>query len=255
LMVGRSIVVSASKDSTLRVWHHPSGRCVHVLRGHSAPVARIFDIGEGRIVSTCSQRNEKRDHEMRVWDVRSGGCISTLTGHRGSVAGVLILRSGGMLSWTRDGEFGLWSIKNFRRRWLRRQPWTSISEVVESANDDIVCCRGNGVAFTWNLRDGTILTTSLLGRIDEDPAFAEPEILDRWAGVLSDGDMRAQWVDRHLVLRCGVRSPAVVWHSDNRGELVSVSRTGIVGVVDGNRWRFLDALDGGSVEGRPRVMR
>ena len=86
-------VVSASYDSTLKVWDVATGECVATLEGHSECVRcgvhctfamiwlRRRSIGvavfpDGRRVVSGSL-----DKTLKVWDVETGECVATLEGH------------------------------------------------------------------------------------------------------------------------------------------------------------------------------
>ena len=60
-----SWLVSGSRDSTIRVWDLDTGRCRHVLRGHTDSV-RCLEL-QGRFAVSGSY-----DHTVRVWDYQRG---------------------------------------------------------------------------------------------------------------------------------------------------------------------------------------
>ena len=61
--------VSASFDTTLRVWDLASGACLHVLAGHSAEARRVMVTRDGRTAVSASN-----DRTLRAWDLSSGSC-------------------------------------------------------------------------------------------------------------------------------------------------------------------------------------
>ena len=98
--------MTASGDSTLRVWRLADGACLRTLTGHTGGVHAVMDVGGGRVASGGE------DRVLRVWDVLSGrqlqqtstgedgiGCAAALWGDRvATVHGV--------------GEIRLWSLSN-----------------------------------------------------------------------------------------------------------------------------------------------
>jgi WD40 repeat protein len=58
-------VVTASADSTARVWDAQSGKCLKVLQGHQKQVNSAAFSPDGQRVVTASW-----DHTARVWDTR-----------------------------------------------------------------------------------------------------------------------------------------------------------------------------------------
>jgi WD40 repeat protein len=71
-------VVSASHDTTLKVWELASGREVATLRGHIYRVTACAVTPDGRHVASASH-----DTTLKVWDLAIYTCRFT---HRGDAA-------------------------------------------------------------------------------------------------------------------------------------------------------------------------
>ena len=69
-------IISASKDTTLRIWDADTGKCLHILEGHTQNVTKFIFSPDGSMVLSCSD-----DGTLRLWNIASGMCIQTLTGH------------------------------------------------------------------------------------------------------------------------------------------------------------------------------
>ena len=72
--------VSASDDSTIRLWHLSSGRCRRILRGHTGPVNAVCFSSDGRRLLSGSQ-----DGTMRLWERKTGACVRVFCGHARAV--------------------------------------------------------------------------------------------------------------------------------------------------------------------------
>ncbi|KAG5517904.1 hypothetical protein PMAC_000359 [Pneumocystis sp. 'macacae'] len=78
-------IVTCSKDSTIRIWHHvghvigEKRHYIHVLRGHHAAVNAV-QLKEDRIVSASGDRT------IRIWNVYTGTCLRTIMCHQRGVA-------------------------------------------------------------------------------------------------------------------------------------------------------------------------
>jgi eukaryotic-like serine/threonine-protein kinase len=73
-------VVTASFDSTARVWDAETGKELTLLKGHTGAVPSASFSGDGRRVVTSS-----RDFTARVWDAETGKELTLLKGHTGAV--------------------------------------------------------------------------------------------------------------------------------------------------------------------------
>ncbi|MEK7396124.1 MAG: hypothetical protein AAB116_04210, partial [Candidatus Poribacteria bacterium] len=68
-------VVSASWDSTLKVWDIETGDEIRTLKGHSSRVLSVAITPDGRKVVSASS-----DNTLKVWDIETGDEIRTLKG-------------------------------------------------------------------------------------------------------------------------------------------------------------------------------
>lgn len=98
---GRTLV-SASYDSTVRVWDILSGKCRHVLAGHGQKVyAVVYD----HLREQCMSGSE--DGTIRLWSTVTGECIRLLEGH-GSLVGLLNIRPSSIVSAAADSSINVW---------------------------------------------------------------------------------------------------------------------------------------------------
>jgi WD40 repeat protein len=98
--------VSASSDSTLRVWNLVSGICVRTLRGHRKSVRAVALAADGRTLVSGSH-----DNTLRVWDLAEGRCLRTLHGHTNWVNAVAVTPDGKLaVSASADGTLRAWDV-------------------------------------------------------------------------------------------------------------------------------------------------
>ncbi len=69
-------MVTASSDSTARIWDGESGKEIAVLKGHTGSVQSAAFSPDGKRVVTTSS-----DATARIWDAESGKEIAVLKGH------------------------------------------------------------------------------------------------------------------------------------------------------------------------------
>ena len=88
------------------MWELGSGRCEHVLRGHTDDVRGVSASSDGRVAASCSF-----DKTLRVWDLTTGQEVSTLEGHTDKVFGVAMSGDGGtVVSCSWDMSVRVWDV-------------------------------------------------------------------------------------------------------------------------------------------------
>ncbi len=102
--------VSASDDTTLRVWDLETGRSLFSLKGHSGEVNAIAVTSDGRRAVSASD-----DRTLRVWDLESGTSLFSLEGHSGPVYAMAVTPDGRRAvsaSW--DKTLRVWDLESGR---------------------------------------------------------------------------------------------------------------------------------------------
>lgn len=94
-------MLTAALDSTVRLWHVSSGRCLRTFFGHVEGVWALA--GDTLRVVSGSE-----DRTVKVWDGRTGRCERTFTGHLGPVTCVGLSDSR-MCSGSEDCEVRMYS--------------------------------------------------------------------------------------------------------------------------------------------------
>ena len=97
-------MLTASLDSTLRLWEVPTGRCLRTFFGH---IEGVWALGADtlRVVSGAQDRMTK------VWDPRTGKCERTYTGHTGPVT-CIGLSDSRLATGSEDGEVRMYCFRD-----------------------------------------------------------------------------------------------------------------------------------------------
>ncbi|TGO28952.1 hypothetical protein BPAE_0021g00770 [Botrytis paeoniae] len=75
-----NLLVSASRDKTLRIWDVSTGYCVKTIRGHADWVRDVAPSFDGRWLLSAGV-----DQTARIWDASSGEPKATLLGHENTI--------------------------------------------------------------------------------------------------------------------------------------------------------------------------
>lgn len=104
----RSIVVSGSLDTTIRIWNIIEGCCLYTLVGHQSLTSGMQLRGNTLVSANA-------DSTIKVWNIEDGTCLHTLAGnnrHFSAVTSLQFLRDDMIVTSSDDGTVKLWDIKN-----------------------------------------------------------------------------------------------------------------------------------------------
>ncbi|KAJ1328039.1 dynein assembly factor with WDR repeat domains 1 [Microdochium nivale] len=100
-------IVSASDDSTVKIWSVQAGACEATFEGHTDSVrSAAFSPDGQRIVSASN------DNTVKVWSVQTGTCEATFEGHTDSVRSAAFSPDGQrIVSASNDNTVKVWSVQ------------------------------------------------------------------------------------------------------------------------------------------------
>ncbi|CAM6003121.1 unnamed protein product [Sphagnum balticum] len=94
------VITTSGWDKTARVWDVATGKCVHVLRGHTYGVQCAAVHGTTLVTGSS-------DDTVRVWNLQTGECTHTLKGHTSCVRCVAF-NGTTIVSGSRDRTLRIW---------------------------------------------------------------------------------------------------------------------------------------------------
>jgi WD40 repeat protein len=148
--------VSASGDTTLKVWDLESGRALRTLEGHSAPVRGVAVTPDGKRAVSASG-----DKTLKVWDLESGRALRTLEGHSASVLGVAVTPDGKRaVSASFDKTLKVWDLESGRAlRTLEGHSASVYGVAVTPDGERVVSASLDKTLKVWDLKSGRALRT------------------------------------------------------------------------------------------------
>ncbi|KAI8334301.1 WD40-repeat-containing domain protein [Chlamydoabsidia padenii] len=150
LQFNHRILISGSRDRTIKIWALHTGACLHTLYGHKASVLCLqFD--DKYIISGSS------DATMVMWDVTSAKRIRKLMGHDESV---LNLRFAGnrLVSSSKDRTIRVWDLGTGSTTQVLRGHRAAVN-AVQFKDDMVVSASGDRTIRLWNAATGVSLRT------------------------------------------------------------------------------------------------
>ncbi|WP_437682888.1 TIR domain-containing protein [Sorangium sp. So ce131] len=149
-------IVSASDDTTLKVWDLATGNLLSTLEGHSAGVNACALSPDGqRIVSASSDRT------LKVWDLATGNILSALEGHSYSVNACALSPDGQrIVSASGDRTLKVWDLATGKLLSTLEGHSAGVNACALSPDGQrIVSASGDRTLKVWDLATGKLLST------------------------------------------------------------------------------------------------
>ena len=88
-----TIMISASRDCTIKFFEMPTLREIRTLKGHSEWVRNLIVTRDGKVLISASD-----DGTVKMWDIQTGRQFRTVKAHRGPVRGIALSPDGRCLA-------------------------------------------------------------------------------------------------------------------------------------------------------------
>jgi WD40 repeat protein len=185
------LLVSASRDQTVRVWNGENYASVAVLSGHTDRVSgcavtpsadrivtyaadrtlRVWERSGSGFAPTAVMQGHRdeitcvaidagkertvsgsRDGTIRIWDTTSGRQLHVLDGHRGWITAVLVTEDGWIISCAEDGTMKFWDMD----AGTGHETIVGLCPFVSVAASGAVMCAGDQAGNLWRLERGPV---------------------------------------------------------------------------------------------------
>jgi WD40 repeat protein len=98
------LLISGSKDNTIKIWQPAMGNLIRTLEGHSGAVNSLATTSDNKILVSGSA-----DQTIKLWEIETGEEICTLTGHTGIIYSIAISPDNQtIVSGSQDGTIKIW---------------------------------------------------------------------------------------------------------------------------------------------------
>jgi hypothetical protein len=152
----RRILVTGSRDATIKIWDLDTGELRRTLEGHTDGVETVAVDSTHLLLVSGS-----RDHTIRGWNLETGEALGTLEEHTGGVNSVVLDSvRGGLVSASADKMIKLWELETGRVRCrLSGHILGVLSVAVDSAKGLLVSGSADHTIKVWDMDVGQLRRT------------------------------------------------------------------------------------------------
>ncbi|PIG92705.1 caspase family protein [Gloeocapsopsis sp. IPPAS B-1203] len=149
-------LVSSSGDTTIRIWHLPSGRPLRTLSGHTSAVWSVAIAPDGKSLVSGSG-----DKTIKVWNLETGELLRTMSGSQDTVWAVSISQDGKTLV-SADGNntIKVWNLQSgeLLRSFAAETP--RLRTIALSPDGQTLASGGQGQDINiWDVNTGKLIRT------------------------------------------------------------------------------------------------
>lgn len=146
-------MLSASSDTTLRLWDNSSGKCMRVFEGHTHYVTACAFNSKKFILSASY------DKTVKLWDCDSGANLKTFIGHHSAVlACIFSPADDSILSASSDNTLILWDLNGNHRHTFSGHTWAVRACAFSSNGQFIVSASQDKTLKLWDLQGQCLCT-------------------------------------------------------------------------------------------------
>jgi WD40 repeat protein len=144
LYIDENILLSWSRDHTLRIWDLQVAAPRDTLEGHTSAVLGALLLPNGNVLSWS------KDRTLAIWDVSTGTLVKRLVGHRGAVIGALLLNDGNVLSWSSDCTLRIWNLTDRHHSEVLLGHSSKVNGALELSDGSIISWSKDTTLHLWN---------------------------------------------------------------------------------------------------------
>ncbi len=150
-----SKLVSASNDTTVRLWDIITGKLLHTYTGHSKYVSSVVVSPDKRNILSGSW-----DGTIKLWDIESGKNLITIAAHEEPVIGVAISPDGkDAVSCCSDGTAKIWNLNSGEMRCVLKGHTAQVNcAVFTNDGKRIITSSDDGTTKFWDTNGREIMS-------------------------------------------------------------------------------------------------
>ena len=168
MMPNGRFVISASQDTTIRLWDLVTRSGIWIGRGHDDLVLALAVSSDGRMIVSGSQ-----DMTIRTWNSATGQSHWVGRGHTDRVTAVAVTPNGRFIvSGSRDKTLRLWSVASGKTLWVTEKHASAVTALVVSPDGRYVLSgHDEENLYLWDIATGKRVERKYYGASLEQLGF------------------------------------------------------------------------------------
>jgi WD40 repeat protein len=145
-------LVSASADTTIKLWNLDTGQCLNTLTGHNSSIESIAITPDREMLVSASA-----DTTIKLWSLATGKCLNTLDKHTKTIRSIAINPDDRRLvSGSADGTIRFWDLVRGQELNVL-EGYTGRIMVISPDGKTLVTGGENGSVYLWDLATEKII--------------------------------------------------------------------------------------------------
>jgi WD40 repeat protein len=153
--ISKDLLVSGSRDRTIRVWHAPTGKCVRTIKDeHEGSILCMRVDQTNNILVTGSS-----DATCTIWSLPQLKPIAKLRGHGHSVLDVCFVNSNRIVTSSRDHTLRIWDRDSGLELRQMMAHTASVNAIEPVGGNRVVSASGDSTLKLWDIETGKCIRT------------------------------------------------------------------------------------------------
>ncbi|KAJ5609831.1 hypothetical protein N7528_009097 [Penicillium herquei] len=147
------LIVSGSRDDSIKIWDTMSGRCLQTLTDHTDMVLSVALSHDSSLLASRSQ-----DGTIKIWNTECGKCLKTLMESQ-SVRQVVFSHDSKLLASTSDHVIKFWDPASGQCVWKTPESNGYVEALTFSHDSELFASCSENTVMIWDTRRGDCLKT------------------------------------------------------------------------------------------------
>ena len=157
------MVLTASHDETLRLWHAPSGRLITQMTSEDGPLTDVVWLEDGTALSIACDLGMTDAYgapSMAVrWSLKDGKALTRYEGHEDWIRGVHRLDEMRIITWADDNDLRIWDVHTGACLKVLRGHKGPVQGGLQLDDGSWLSWADDGDLRVWRIHDGQCLAT------------------------------------------------------------------------------------------------